>query len=68
MLLESIEFQESYLRLLPYHSESAKQRLNYLRQRYDQVLSEELYQLSLEKEDLSKTFMMKEIMIMQSIV
>ena len=54
LLLEAIEFQESYVRGLPYHSESAKQRLNYLKQRYDQVLSEEVYQLSLDKETLSK--------------
>ena len=54
LLLEAIEFQESYVQGLPYHSESAKQRLNYLKQRYDQVLSEEVYQLSLEKETLSQ--------------
>ena len=54
LLLEAVEFQESYVRGLPYHSESAKQRLNYLKQRYDQVLSEEVYQLSLDKETLSK--------------
>ena len=56
LLLEAIEFQESYLRGLPYHSESAKQRLNYLKERYDQVLSEELYQSSLDKEILSQNF------------
>ena len=54
LLLEAIEFQESYVKGLPYHSESAKQRLNYLKQRYDQVLSEEVYQLSLDKETLSQ--------------
>ena len=54
LLLEAIEFQESYVSGLPYHSESAKQRLNYLKQRYDQVLSEEVYQLSLDKETLSQ--------------
>lgn len=54
LLLEAIEFQEAYVAGLPYHSESAKQRLNYLNQRYDQVLSEEIYQLSLEKETLSQ--------------
>ena len=54
LLLEAIEFQESYVQGFPYHSESAKQRLNYLKQRYDQVLSEEVYQLSLDKETLSQ--------------
>ena len=54
LLLEAIEFQESYVKGLPYHSESAKQRLNFLKQRYDQVLSEEVYQLSLDKETLSQ--------------
>ena len=54
LLLEAIEFQESYVLGIPYHSESAKQRLNYLKQRYDQVLSEDVYQLSLDKETLSK--------------
>lgn len=56
LLLEAIEFQEAYVKGLPYYSESAKQRLNYLKQRYDQVLSEELYQLSLEKEMVSQNF------------
>lgn len=56
LLLEAIEFQEAYVKGLPYHSESAKQRLNYLKQRYDQVLSEEIYQLSLEKEMVSQNF------------
>ena len=42
------------MRGLPYYSESAKQRLNYLKQRYDQVLSENVYQLSLDKENLSR--------------
>lgn len=55
LLLEAIEFQESYVKGLPFHSESAKQRLNYLKQRYDQVLSEESYQLSLAKEELSQS-------------
>ena len=55
MLLEAIEFQEAYVNGLPYHSESAKQRLSYLKQRYDQVLSEEIYKMSLEKEILSQT-------------
>ena len=54
LLLEAIEFQESYVNKLPYFSESAKQRLNYLKQRYDQVLSEEVYQLSLDREILSQ--------------
>ena len=54
LLLEAIEFQEAYVKGLPYYSESAKQRLNYLKQRYDQVLSEESYQLSLEKERISQ--------------
>ena len=54
LLLEAIEFQESYVKGLPYHSESAKQRLNYLNQRYDQVLSEEVYQLSIDKETLGQ--------------
>lgn len=56
LLLEAIEFQEAYVKGLPYYSESAKQRLNYLKQRYDQVLSEEIYQLSLEKEMVSQNF------------
>jgi tetratricopeptide (TPR) repeat protein len=55
LLLEAIEFQEAYVKGLPYHSESAKQRLSYLKQRYDQVLSEEIYQLSVEKEMLSQS-------------
>ncbi|MDA0848499.1 MAG: SUMF1/EgtB/PvdO family nonheme iron enzyme [Verrucomicrobia bacterium] len=54
LLLEAIEFQEAYVKGLPYYSESAKQRLSYLKQRYDQVLSEEIYQLSLEKEMVSQ--------------
>ena len=54
LLLEAIEFQESYLEGLPYRSQSAKQRLDYLKRRYDQVLSEEVYQLSLNKESLSQ--------------
>ena len=54
LLLEAVEFQESYVKGLPYHSEPAKQRLNYLKQRYDQVLSEENYQMSIEKEQLSQ--------------
>lgn len=53
-LLEAIEFQELYVKSLPYYSEPAKQRLDYLKQRYDQVLSEESYQLSLEKERISQ--------------
>lgn len=56
LLLEAIEFQEAYVKGLPYYSESAKQRLNYLKQRYDQVLSEKIYQLSLEKEMVSQNF------------
>lgn len=54
LLLEAIEFQELYVKSLPYYSEPAKQRLDYLKQRYDQVLSEESYQLSLEKERISQ--------------
>ena len=54
LLLEAIEFQEFYVKKLPYYSKPAKQRLDYLRQRYDQVLSEENYQLSLEKERISQ--------------
>ena len=56
LLLEAIEFQEAYVNGLPYYSESAKQRLNYLKQRYDQMLSEEIYQLSVKKEMVSQNF------------
>ena len=54
LLVEAIDSQEAYLNGLPYHSESAKQRLNYLKQRYDQVMSDDLYLLSTEKEKESK--------------
>ena len=55
LLLEAIEFQDSYLKGLPFQSESAKQRLDYLKQRYDQVLSEEVYRLSVFNENMSQT-------------
>ena len=54
LLLEAIEFQESYVEGLPYYNESANQRLDYLKQRYDQVLSDEIYKLSIAKEELSQ--------------
>ena len=56
LLLEAIEFQESYIKGMPYSSEASKQRLAYLKQRYDQVLSEDIYKLSLEKEAMSEKF------------
>ena len=54
LLLEAIEFQESYVGGLPFYSQSAEQRLSYLKQRYDQVLAEEVYQKSLGEEILSQ--------------
>ena len=54
LLLEAIEYQESYVAELPYYSDSAKQRLDYLKQRYDEVLSEDIYKLSIVKEELSQ--------------
>lgn len=56
LLLNAIEFQESYIVALPYHSESGKQRLDYLKQRYDQLASEDIYKLSVKKEELSQEF------------
>ena len=54
LLLKAIELQKKYLNELTHYNKPGEQRLSYLMQRYDQVMSESIYQESLEKESLSK--------------
>ena len=54
LLRQAIEFQELYVTALPYHSVRAHQRLDFLKQRYDQFASEALHTQSLADERLSK--------------
>ena len=54
LLRQAIEFQELYVTALPYHSVRAHQRLDFLKQRYDQFASEALHMQSLADERLSK--------------
>jgi len=54
LLEEAIKLQESYINEVPFHGQAEVQRLSYLKERYDQVLSKKLYDISVEKEILSK--------------
>ncbi len=54
LLKQAVSFQEAYLNALPYFSISDNQRLDFLRERYDQLASEEHYLKSKQSEMLSK--------------
>ena len=54
LLQQAISYQEAYLKALPYFSISDNKRLDFLRERYDQLASEEHYLKSTQSEILSK--------------
>lgn len=56
LLLEAIELQELYVSALPYHNFQGHQRLDFLKQRYDQLASEIYYTQSNLDERLSQEY------------
>ncbi|MAV39374.1 MAG: hypothetical protein CML12_02175 [Puniceicoccaceae bacterium] len=56
LLLEAIELQELYVSALPYHGFQAHQRLDFLKQRYDQLASEIYHAQSILDERLSQEY------------
>lgn len=56
LLKQAIEFQELYVTALPYHSFRDHQRLDFLKQRYDQLASETYHTQSHTDERLSQEY------------
>lgn len=60
LLEEAITFQVEYINTLPYYSKEAEDRLQYLRERYDQLISQAYYENSLVKEKEGKALLEQE--------